>query len=82
MSQAGPMMTGMMPPGSGGPTPQAMAHLNPGVQNQTFMNAQQQQMRKSLFFLTYRARSSLESRGFEPDVNLHSSYQWLQGPFS
>ena len=81
VSQAGPMMAGMMPPGSGGPNAQAMAHLNPVVQNQTFMNAQQQQMRKSLFFLTYGACSSLESRAFESDVKLHSSYQRVQGAF-
>ncbi len=57
VSQAGPMMAGMMPPGSGGPNAQAMAHLNPVVQNQ-FMSPQQmtpqqqqqqQQMSKSFF---------------------------------
>ena len=80
VSQAGPIMAGMMPPGSGGPTAQAMAHLNPVVQSQTFMNAQQQ-MRKSLFFLTYGACSSLRSRAFESDVKLHSSYQRLQGAY-
>ena len=79
VSQAGPIMAGMMPPGSGGPTAQAMAHLNPVVQNQTFMNAQQ--MRKSLFFLTYGVCSSLRSRAFESDVKLHLSYQRLQGAY-
>ena len=49
VSQAGPMMPGMMPPGSGGPNAQAMAHLNPVVQNQ-FMTPQQQQMSKSFSF--------------------------------
>lgn len=45
VSQAGPMMGGMIPPGAGGPTAQAMAHLNP-VPN----NPYQQQMSKSTFF--------------------------------
>ena len=50
VSQAGPMMAGMMPPGSGGPNAQAMAHLNPVVQNQFMAPQQQQQMSKSFSF--------------------------------
>ena len=50
VSQGGPMMAGMMPGGppgvSGGPSPHAQAHLNPGHQGQMFPNQQMQNMSK------------------------------------
>lgn len=65
VSQAGPMMPGMMPPGSGGPNAQAMAHLNPVVQNQFITPQQQQQMSKSIFYS--RDIPSLRYDAFESD---------------
>lgn len=66
VSQAGPMMAGMMPPGSGGPNAQAMAHLNPVVQNQ-FMTPQQQQQMSKFFFLLTEHIPSIQSDAFESD---------------
>ena len=65
VSQAGPMMPGMMPPGSGGPNAQAMAHLNPVVQNQFITPQQQQQMSKSFFHSLTGYIPSLRYDGFE-----------------
>ena len=52
MSQAGPMMAGMMPGGgpagaAGAPSAHAQAHLNPGQQAQMFAQNPQMHMSKS-----------------------------------
>ena len=54
VSQAGPMMAGIMPGGgpsgmSGTPSAHAQAHLNPGHQGQMFAQNPQMQMSKSIF---------------------------------
>ena len=76
VSQAGSMVAGMMPPGSGGPNAQAMAHLNPGPQT-PFMTQQQQHMSKSCCSLEDNLRP-FDARFLQSESMLNFPYQKVQ----